>query len=61
MAAHLYEGVQDGLGGTPVEGAGRGDVEAVLDNVKVPVGQVLDRKALQRLQSARCVSHRPQS
>ena len=40
---------RDGLGSAAVEGVGRRDVEAVLDDIQVPVGQVGHRKAQQRL------------
>ena len=47
--AHLYQGGEDGLGSAAVEGVSRRDVEAVLDDIQVPVGQVGHRKAQQRL------------
>lgn len=48
--ACLHEGVQHGLGCAAVKGVGGRDVEAVLDDVQVPVGQIRHHKPLHCLQ-----------
>lgn len=43
---HLKQGMQHGLGGAAVKGVGSRDVEAILDDVQIPIGQIRHRKAL---------------